>query len=228
MSFGAAVTSNRTKAGTCPHGMPLGTCPICSGISGGNSTSRRDIPRNAGEMTYNQCAAIGAMLRAQKHAKEQAKLAQQNHIQALVEFSKNMAAAHQRIMELTALITQKLPPVIAKPVNFVLNSVVIRVLNFVQNLPAVFATISQKFAEISDKLAAVYGELKAAINEKVSKFLTDTKKKLKRIFFVFGAFEADDEDKKIEEAKRTFELKTFLHKIGEKLKRRKETEKDEH
>ncbi len=229
MSFGTtALHSSRVKAGTCPHGLPLGACPICNGMAGGNSTSKRDTPRNVGEMTYNQCAAIGAMLRAQKHAKEQAKLAQQNHIQALVEFSKNLAATHQRIMNLTALISEKLPPVLAKPINFILNNVVIRVLNFVQNMPAILTNISQKFAEISDKLAAVYGELKAAISEKVSKFLTDAKKKLKRMFFVFGAFEAEDEDKKIEEAKRTFELKTLIHKLTEKFKDRKEKEKDEH
>ena len=83
-----AVHARPHKAGTCPHGMPLGACPICNGMAGGNSTSKRDIPRNVGEMSYNQCAAIGAMLRAQKNAKAQAKLAQQNHLQALADFQK--------------------------------------------------------------------------------------------------------------------------------------------
>ena len=69
--------------------------------------------------------------------------------------------------------------------------------------------ISQKFADISDKITAMYGELKASINEKISKFTNNLKKKLKSLFFVFGAEETDDEDKKIEEAKRAFELKTF-------------------
>ena len=65
MSLTAAHT-HTTKVGTCPHGLPLGACPICDGMAGGNSTTKRDIPRNVGEMSYNQCAAIGAMLRAQK------------------------------------------------------------------------------------------------------------------------------------------------------------------
>jgi ABC-type cobalamin/Fe3+-siderophores transport system ATPase subunit len=90
--------------------------------------------------------------------------------------------------------------------------------------------INQKFTEISDKLAAVYGETKAAIEEKISKLITDTKKKLKSLFFVFGTQETDDEDKKIDEAKRTFELKTFIHKMYKKLKgqEEKEIEKDAH
>ena len=85
-------------------------------------------------------------------------------------------------------------------------------------------------ADISDKLTAIYGELKAAIGEKISKFTSDLKKKLKSLFFVFGTQETDDEDKKIDEAKRTFELKTFIHQLYKKLKGEdeKDIEKDEH
>ena len=92
------VRPQATKAGTCPHGMPLGACPICNGMAGGNSTTKRDIPRNAGEMTYNQCAAIGAMLKAQKAARQSAKLAQQNHEQALIDFQKNIAKIQKKTL----------------------------------------------------------------------------------------------------------------------------------
>lgn len=222
------------KAGTCPHGMPLGACPICNGIAGGNSTSKRDIPRNVGEMSYNQCAAIGAMLRAQKNAKAQAKLAQQNHLQALADFQKNISNTHQRIMALSVLITNTTPAIIAKPVNFILNNIVGKALTIIQNLPTTIAnfvqTVNQKITDISDKLTAIYGELKAAIGEKISKFTSDLKKKLKSLFFVFSSQETDDEDKKIDEAKRTFELKTFIHQLCQKLKNQteKDIEKDEH
>ena len=229
-----AVHVRPHKAGTCPHGMPLGACPICNGMAGGNSTSKRDIPRNVGEMSYNQCAAIGAMLRAQKNAKAQAKLAQQNHLQALADFQKNISNTHQRIMALAVLITNTMPAVIAKPVNFIVNNIVGKALTIIQNLPAAIArftqAINQKIADISDKLTAIYGELKAAIGKKISKFTSDLKKKLKSLFFVFGTQETDDEDKKIDEAKRTFELKTFIHQLYKKLKGEdeKDIEKDEH
>lgn len=229
-----AVHVRPHKAGTCPHGMPLGACPICNGMAGGNSTSKRDIPRNVGEMSYNQCAAIGAMLRAQKNAKAQAKLAQQNHLQALADFQKNISNTHQRIMALAILVTNTMPAVIAKPVNYILNNIIGKALTIIQNLPAAIArftqAINQKMADISDKLTAIYGELKAAIGEKISKFTSDLKKKLKSLFFVFGTQETDDEDKKIDEAKRTFELKTFIHQLYKKLKGEdeKDIEKDEH
>lgn len=234
MSFGAATLhTHGAKVGTCPHGLPLGACPICNGMAGGNSTTKRDTPRNVGEMTYNQCAAIGAMLRAQKHARQQAQIAQQNHIQALANFQKSIANAHQRLVELTSMISKSMPAIVAKPINFVLNNIVGRVLNIVQNIPTVIANItqaiSQKFADISDKLTAVYGELKAAVQKKVSEVLSNVKKKLKSIFSIFGTTESDDEDKKIDEAKRTFELKTFIHKLYKKLKdeEEKDIEKDE-
>lgn len=235
MSLGStSVRPHSAKIGTCPHGLPLGACPICNGMAGGNSTTKRDTPRNVGEMTYNQCAAIGAMLRAQKHAKAQAQQAQQNHLQALANFQKNIANTHQRLMDLANIINNTMPTIIAKPMNFLLTQVVGKFLNIVQNLPTnisnLIQTINQKFTEISDKLAAVYGEAKAAIEEKISKFITDTKKKLKSLFFIFGTQETDDEDKKIDEAKRTFELKTFIHKMYKKLKGQdeKEIENDAH
>jgi hypothetical protein len=203
-------------------------------MAGGNSTSKRDIPRNVGEMSYNQCAAIGAMLRAQKNAKAQAKLAQQNHLQALADFQKNISNTHQRTMALAVLVTNTMPAVIAKPVNYILNNIIGKALTIIQNLPAAIErftqAINQKMADISDKLTAIYGELKAAIGEKISKFTSDLKKKLKSLFFVFGTQETDDEDKKIDEAKRTFELKTFIHQLYKKLKGEdeKDIEKDEH
>lgn len=235
MSLGAtAVRANSAKIGTCPHGLPLGACPICNGMAGGNSTTKRDIPRNVGEMTYNQCAAIGAMLRAQKNAKAQAEAAQQQHLQAIANFQKTIANAHQRIMDLAALISKTTPTIIASPVNFILTQVVGRVLNIIQNIPNIITNVTQaiiqKFADISDKLTAIYGELKAAVQEKISKFASDFKKKLKSLFFVSSSQETDDEDKKIDEAKRTFELKTFIHKLAQKLKKqdKKDIEKDEH
>lgn len=230
MSLNTATVHTHTKVGTCPHGLPPGACPICSGMAGGNSTTKRDVPRNPGEMTYNQCAAIGAMLRAQKHAKQQAKAAEQSRMEALANFRKNIASTHQRLIQFAAMISETMPPVIAKPVNFVLNTVLGNVLKFIQNTPAFIVnlaqTISTKFADISDKLAAVFGELKNAAEEKYSKFFSDIKKKLK-LLFVFGSQETDDEEKKIEEDKRQFEIKTFIHKLCQKLKK-KETEKDEY
>jgi nitrate/nitrite-specific signal transduction histidine kinase len=221
MSVGAAHI-HQPKIGTCPHGMPMGACPICSGMAGGNSTTKRDTPRNVGEMTYNQCAAIGAMLKAQKAAQHRAQASQQGFIQSMVQFQKNLEGIHQRIIDLAANISKSMPAIISAPVNFVLTQVVARIVNIMSTIPNVMANFAQKFVDIADKLAAVYGELKAAVSKSLSNLMSGIKKKLKSIFFVFGADEADDNDKKIDETKKAFNLKTFLHKLSRKFKRDEE------
>ena len=59
--------ATNNKIGTCPHGLPMGACPICNGMGGGGSVKRDNKPR---EMTWNECYAIGQMLKAQKLARE--------------------------------------------------------------------------------------------------------------------------------------------------------------
>ncbi|MBR1425647.1 hypothetical protein IJ579_08805 [bacterium] len=222
MSVAVPIHTHNTKIGSCPHGLPAGACPICNGMAGGNSTTKRDIPRNVGEMTYNQCAAIGAMLKAQKHAREQAKLSHENYLQSLANFHKSITNAQQKIANLNALISKHTPAIIAKPVNFVLNKIVGGTLNIIKNIPNFITNISQKFADISDKLVAVFGETKAAVTKRLADGLDKVKKKLKSIFSIFGAGETEDEEKKVDEAKKAFNLKTLIQKLTNNL-----TKKDE-
>ena len=39
MPVGASSHINSTKIGSCPHGLPMGACPICSGILQPNEIS---------------------------------------------------------------------------------------------------------------------------------------------------------------------------------------------
>ena len=220
----SAPQVQNTKIGTCPHGLPPGACPICGG-GGGNSTTKRDIPRNPGEMTYNQCAAIGAMIRANKAAQKRAQAAEQNRLQLLADFQKNLQNIHQKILDLASAISKSAPAIIAKPVNFILTQIAGRFVQFISNIPAIIINVAQKIIDIADKLNAIYGELKAAVAKTVSEIWQKAKKKLKSIFSIFGADNSDEEDKKIDETEKIFNLKTFIHKLARKLK--KETEKDE-
>lgn len=43
---------NKSKIGTCPHGLPQGACPICSGMGGGGG-ARKVETKGAGEMTWD-------------------------------------------------------------------------------------------------------------------------------------------------------------------------------
>ncbi len=228
----AARQANSARIGTCPHGLPPGACPICNGMGGGGGMRKADFSAKPGEMSWNECAAIGAFLKAQQQAKEARAQDAQNFAQQAVAFQNSMAAAHQRMSELAQFFTKNTPAIIAKPANFVINTLIMGTVNLLKSIPAAIGNfaqnIGQKLADISDKLAAVYGEVKAAISKKISETFNDFKKKVKSLFAIFQPLDADNDDKKIDEAKKAFELKTFIHNLYKKLTgTEKDLEKDE-
>ena len=223
----ATLNANSVKAGTCPHGLPLGACPICNGMGGGGGMRKADFSAKPGEMSWNECAAIGAFLKAQANAKARRQQDLQNYALQMQNFQTSMVNARARVAELAQFFTQNTPAIIAKPVNFVQNTVLGGTLNIIKNLPAAiqtaFQTIQQKFADISDKLTAMMGELKAAVEKKISETFSELKKKVKSLFAIFSPLDAENEDKQIDETKKTFELRTFIHELYKKLT---ENEKD--
>ena len=186
-----AVQTNKASGGLCPHGLPPGACPICSGGMGTSSAKKADFSAKPGEMSWNECAAIGAMLRAQKLRTQQNEQAYQNRL-------------------------------FAKPAVVLFNKVLIPAINFIKNMPANVMNFTGKFFnkvfDIQDKLTAMFGELKASIEKKVSDKLQEAKKKIISLFGIYEPKEVEEE-KKVETSKRTFEARTFLHDVYNKITR---------
>lgn len=219
-----AVQSNKSnKIGTCPHGLPLGACPICNGMGGG--AKKADFSAKPGEMSWNQCAAIGAFLKAQKNAKLQREQDAQNFAQNVRAFQNAMMNVSQKLAGIGGFLAQNTPLFIAKPANFVLNTVLGGIVRTIASIPTTVSnliqTLQQKFVDISDKLTAIVGELKAAIAKKFSEIFNDFKKKMKSLFSIFKPLNLDDNDKQIDETKKAFKLKTFIHDLYKRI-----TEKD--
>lgn len=208
------------KAGTCPHGLPIGACPICNGMGGGMKTA--DHTAKPGEMSWNECAAIGAMLKAQKNAKIARQQEDINFAQKIAQFEKNMMNISQKIAVTADLISKNLPPIIAAPTNFILKNIIGGVVNLIKNIPSAMQkfsqVIQQKFIEISDKLAAIYGEIKAAIAKKIDEPLNLLKKKVKSLFSIFDPQNLNNEELQIDETKKAFRLRTFIHDLYKKIK----------
>lgn len=215
-----AVKTNSARVGTCPHGLPLGACPICNGMGGGGA-KKADFSAKPGEMSWNQCAAIGAFLKAQKQAQMAKQQDAINFAQRAHAFQNALMNTSQKLANIAQFFTQNAPAIIAKPVNFMLNTVLGGIVRAVANIPMAIAntiqTIQQKLADISDKLTAMMGELKAAVEKKISEAFKDFKKKIKSLFSIFKPLDADNEEKQIDETKRTFELRTFIHDLYKKL-----------
>lgn len=221
-----AVKTNNARVGTCPHGLPLGACPICNGMSGGGGAKKADFSAKPGEMSWNQCAAIGAFLKAQKQAQMTRQQDAISFAQRAQAFQNALMNSSQKLANIAQFFTQNTPAIIAKPMNFVLNTVLGGLVRTIANIPVAIAntiqTIQQKLADISDKLTAMIGEFKAAIDKKISEAFKDFKKKVKSLFSIFKPLDADNDDKQVDETKKAFELKTFIHDLYKKITKKEE------
>ena len=199
-------------------------------MGGGGGMKKADFSAKPGEMSWNECAAIGAFLKAQQNAKIAREQDAQNFARQAIVFQNAMMNASQRIAVLTNAISNIMPQAIAKPVNFGLNTIVGGTLNLIKNLPAAIQnftqTIGQKFADISDKVAAVYGEIKTAIAKKISEPLNEFKKKIKSLFNIFNPENTDNNEKQVDETKKAFKLRTFIHDLYKKITGEEETQKE--
>lgn len=215
----AGVSSvTAVRSGLCPHGLPYGACPICSGMGGGSKVQTADFSAKPGEMSWNECAAIGAFLKSLQNARLAREADYQSHLVNIAMFEKNMTKAAQNLSSFIQVLSQN---ALTKPVAVVMQNVVLPILDKVKNLPVnvlnTIANISQKLADISDKLTAIYGELKAAIEKKVSDFMNKVKKKLVSIFQIFTPHNDGDENELMVELEKKLEkLKKMINKIGKK------------
>ena len=215
-------TVNKVGAGLCPHGLPPSACPICSNSAG--SMKQSDRNRKIGEMTYHECAMIGNMLKAQALAKKQ-------HVQTLKQYAENvknfentMSKLQANMLEFAQRYTNNL---ILKPLVFAIQNIAVPIVNFIKNIPTTFSNFiekinifKQKLLDITDKIAAVLGEIKTAIEKKISELVGFISTKIKTLFKIFKKHNTDDEDTKIDDDKKIFNLKTILHKIKNKLKKK--------
>ena len=216
---------NNMKIGTCPHGMPAGSCPICNGGGGGAGSSSR---RKAGEMSWNECYSMGIAMKAAKHNAEMAKKMDEANFQNSIIASKTaeniaqkMAANQNSFMnnsigssiaktfDKLAQINSNITQGIAKLTTQIANSVS----DFVNKAVQQFNQIKEKFVNIMDKLTAIFGEKEQALTKFVSEKLGSLKKKL------FGFFQKVDTEMEQGENEEDVELRRSLklNKLKDKI-----------
>lgn len=211
------LNTQKSNIGKCPHGLPLGSCPICNGMAGGGA-KKADFSAKFGEMSWNECAAIGAFLKAQRLARETKIQDALNFTQQQAIFQKNLENLHSRLTLFNTMFSQKFPKIVSMPVTFIVQTLLVRPLEIIRAIPQFLTNTQAKIADISAKITSVLGEIKTAINKKISETLNEVKKKVKSLFALFETLNLHNEDKKIDEEKRAFDLKKFLHSLIKKDK----------
>lgn len=208
---------NKLNSGLCPHGLPPSACPICSNMGGGGSRRVGERPQKTGEMSYHQCAMIGNMMRARELAEKRHQQSLENQAQALKTFESTMAKISQNLQN---FIQQASSNFLTKPIAFAAKNIMLPVVNFVQNIPKFIQKFQNLKIDIQDKLNAIFGEAKAIVQKKISDIVSALKIDLSGLLKVFKKNNTDDEDTKIDDDKKIFNLKTILHKIIRKKKRK--------
>lgn len=224
----SAVQASGVRSGLCPHGLPPGACPICSGGMGSSKVVTADFSAKPGEMSWNECAAIGAFLKSIQNARLAREADYQNQIIAMAQFQNNMTKMAQNLQTFIQNMSQS---ALTKPLAMVAQNILLPVVKFMKDLPVNFlqatANLAQKLTDITDKLTAIYGELKAAMDKKFSDFAKKVKKKIISIFEIFRAENESSEDERIEDyQKQLNKLQTLLEKITNRPTKYKELNRE--
>lgn len=209
-------STQKSNTGTCPHGLPIGACPICNGMGGG--LKKADFSAKPGEMSWNECAAIGAFLRAQKLAKQTKEQDYLNSLQRNAIFYKNIDTIQNNVRAFTLFMATKMPKIISKPFNFIINTFVQKPLSFIRAIPQNITNIMNKIADVASKITSVLGEIKNSILKKTSEKFNDLKKKIKSLFEIFSPQDTKNDENKIQEDKKIFNIKKYINKILGKKK----------
>ncbi len=201
MNF-SPTSVHKTKVGTCPHGLPQGACPICSGMGGGGGGSSKKIERPAGEMSWDECVAVGQMLKAQKLAQQKRDIAMQAQLHAPLNITTKLENMAQKIANFAQKLNefvqkpQSTPTLMSKTLVFTAK-LVIPAVNILKNIPILAQKainfVKEKLTDISDKLNAVFGELKISIEKKISDRFKDFRKKNKSLFNIFEPLDVKEE-----------------------------------
>lgn len=213
----------------CPHGLPFGACPVCSGMGGGGAKTAKKTEPPKNQMSYGECYAVWMRMKAA----DRRKLEAENNIQRQAEFLQNSKQMLNQVSERLLSILNKIQNILPLPLAGVfgatVNNILKPLLNIIQNFPN-FVNNMSKFVQniqreiyiVAEKLAGVFGEIKNFIQKQVSETFKKFTKKVYKILNIFGlrcgedGAENFDEDEKVNaeiaafKAKDVVSIKEFL------------------
>jgi len=193
----------KISTGSCPHGLPYGACPICSGMGGGGGSVRKKP-----QMSWSECYSVWQqMIKAKDNANQQKLGAMYNpqisFAQKVGNIAMQMANLADKLNNFAAKL-QNLPKIISTPI-LLATKFFVGVLNITNNIftmtQKALNFVQQKFADISDKLNAIFGEMKNFMEKQVSDKMKSLKKKLKSLF---GLAEVEETEKELDKWKMEF------------------------
>ena len=208
-------SNNVNKAGVCPHGLPHGSCPICSG--GGVISMDRNTRRNAGELTWNECYAIGQMMKAAQARNDLAVLQQQNAQLQNAQIQNAALRFAQAFSSIVNFVTN-FPPIkivftgVKSLIGYTVNFMKVTTHSFVYSN---FFNLKNVLVDISDKLAAIFGEDCLAKIKNLQSFIARAVMKTSLLFAFVN--QSKEEEETSEVVKNEEKKISFWQKVKRKL-----------
>lgn len=221
------------RVGTCPHGNPIGACPICNGMGGGGG-KKADFSAKVGEMSYAQCLAIGNMLKAQKQRRLDAKNDFVKMQEQVAIFYKNMNTMLQKIQTILQNVFNKLPDGVKTAIKNIANTVIMPALNFLKNVfnniknlvNNAFQQLKGMLKEACDRFAGIIDELKNFFEKQIAEKFNEIKTKLFKLFgFANANSEQEHENQKVSKEEKLLnelnKIKDWVKKLFKNNKKKK-------
>lgn len=200
----------KMSAGCCPHGMPGGACPICSGMGGGGSTRKR-----SNQMSWDECYAIGLMLKKNSKDKFDHQLNTINN-HYLITFSKIVDIyITPFVNKIAQPIKTFMDNVYNSKIKPIINNVKKVISNITDSIKLTYAVITG----VLEKLTTFVGETKKLVNDFFKKLNQKIKeaKKLKQLFLKTFSTQFELFCSKAKEIMENTIRKFFTKKISRKV-----------
>lgn len=206
-----SINSN-IKPGCCPHGLPSGACPVCSGMGGGGTKTTDSISAKKNEWSYAKCYAVWQRMLAKEAMQQNNEKSLQAYRNAVINFQKNIKEIVIKADLIIATLQAKLPKPVAKTLLNISQKVLAPIIKMIENLPnntkQIMNQIQKVLVDISDKLVAIFGELKKNIEKRMQRTFKSLKKGLLSLFEIFSVETDNEQDEnKIYEEKKILKLK---------------------
>ena len=215
---------NTRIAGQCPHGMPQGACPICSGGGGGGGAKMKNSPATkppSNEWTYAKCVAEGRRIQARKDNLEASKARFKEDLTFGQKFAKQIQTVADKIQ---ATIQNIQNPTLRAMAQIAQNAIIRPVLTVLNQIPKIVNFIADTAQNLNrmlqsagEKVIALFGDLKNFLDRKIETL----KKSAKKILLIFS-FNMDNENYNNDETLAIFkarEIKKFIVKIFRKAQK---------
>ncbi len=207
-----------TNSATCPHGLPPGACPICSGGGAGGAASRpRETKKD--EWSYMQCLMVGQMMKAQQASQAESRQMFEGQLAFMRQLAENLNNFITRAQNILSTIEKNLPIHMQKAFSALVKNILNPLLQTLEKLPKIIGEIEKfvadlrnKILDVAEKLNSIFGEMKNFIDRKLVKNF----KKLVRKFLGLFVFTDDEESSPDEREFEVFKA-NGLKKIAKSL-----------